>query len=194
VEQKTVMSTDENNQDAGAANSANNAEATVEKVSLSKSEYEELLETRASFGSLKREFKDLKKSLETKETSQTKNTAPDISLLQKSFLRSAGITDQEEVELALSTAKKWGVEVDALVDDNDFKIKLEKVRTNKSNALAASNVNGGSGSSQAKNTAEYWIAKGAPPSADQVPDRKVRAQIARAMISNAKNSKKFYNE
>src|SRR3990167_6650213 len=85
----------------------------AETLTIPKKDYETLNQT---LGSLKRELKDLKKTKETTETPQTKPT--DTGLLQKSFLRAAGISDAEEVELALSTAKKWGVEVDTLVDDD----------------------------------------------------------------------------
>ena len=91
--------------------------------------------------------------------------------------------------------KKWGVEVDALVDDDDFKAKLEKHRTTKANSLATSNIRGSAGETQAKNTPEYWISKGAPPSRTDVPDRKTRATIVRAMMKNAStDGKKFYND
>lgn len=163
----------------------------IETLSIPKKDYETLNQT---LGSLKRELKDLKKTKETAiETPQTKPEAN--GLLQKSYLRSAGITDPEEVELALSTAKKWGLEVDQLVDDEDWVGKLEKVRTAKANVVATSNVRGGTGTSQAKNTLEYWNAKGSPPSPTDVPDRKVRAKIIRAMMASAKSDgKTFYND
>ena len=162
-----------------------------ETISIPKTDYDKLNQT---VGSLKRELKDLKKPKEeTKETPE--KTKPDEnSLLEKAFLRSAGISNEEEVELALTTAKKWDMTVDKLVDDEDFKIKLEKLRTQKSNELATSNVKGSGGKSQAKDTPEYWIAKGAPPSRTDVPDRATRTKIARAMIKNQKSGKKFYND
>src|SRR3990167_524530 len=124
-----------------------------------------------------------------------KKEPTDTGLLQKSFLRAAGISDAEEVELALSTAKKWGVEVDTLVDDDNFKTTLAKNRTTKPNSLATSNIRGGAGETQAKNPPEYWISKGAPPSKTDVPDRKTRATIVRAMMKNAStDGKKFYND
>ena len=83
----------------------------------------------------------------------------------------------------------------ALVDDEDFKMKLERLRTQKSNEVATSNIRGGAGTSQAKNTTEYWMAKGTPPTPDQVSDRKTRAKIAREMLANAESGgKKFYND
>lgn len=163
-----------------------------ETVSIAKADYDKLNQT---LGSLKRELKDLKKPKdEPKETPQ-ETKQPDNSLLEKTYLRAAQITAEDEVEFALTTAKKWGMEIDKLVDDEDFKVKLEKLRTQKANELATSNIKGGSGSSQTKNTAEYWTAKGVPPTADDVPDRKTRAAIVRSMMANARtNGKKFYND
>lgn len=157
-------------------------------VKVSKSEYEKLNQT---LGSLKRENKDYKKKFEEsdkpKETSKT-NQPDDNRLLEKAFLRSAQITAEEEVELALSTAKKWDMSIDKLVDDDDFKIKLEKMRTQKSNELATSALKerGGTGKSSAKEDPAYWISKGTPPMPTDIPDRKVRAKILKAMMAEKK--------
>jgi hypothetical protein len=79
--------------------------------------------------------------------------------------------------------------------DYDFKAKLERQQTARNNIVATSNIRGGQGQSQAKNTPEYWIAKGVPPTSADIPDRKTRAKIARAMMANTSTGgKKFYNE
>lgn len=168
-------------------------EGQVETVAVPKKEYDTLNQT---LGSLKRELKDLKKAQETaKETKETPQTTPEVGLLQKTYLRAANITADDEVELALELSKKWGLEVDKLVDDEDFQVKLEKLRTSKANAEATSGIRGGGGTQSAKATPEYWIAKGTPPSASDVPDRKTRAKIARAMMANAATGgKKFYSD
>lgn len=164
-----------------------------EQVTLTREEYNKFNET---IGSMKRELKDLKKSKETTVPSQKTESKPEaFGLLEKTYLRAAGVTAEDEVELALTTAKKWDMPIDKLVDDEDFQVKLENLRTKKSNELATSNIKGRPGSSQAKFTPEYWIAKGTPPSREDVPDRKTRAQIARAMMKNAStNGKTFYND
>lgn len=169
-------------------------EGDVETLTIPKKDYETLNQT---VGSLKRELKDLKKSQEKPDKpTETPQTKPEgMGLLEKSFLRAAGISDPEEVELALSTSKKWGVDIDQVVDDEDFKVKLERHRTSKANALATSNIRGSAGPTQAKLTPEYWIQKNAPPTPADVPDRKTRASIVRAMMANAETGgKKFYND
>lgn len=191
---KTVMSTEENNQVTSAETSTNESESSSndEVVKLSKSDYDKMNQT---LGSLKRELKDLKKPKEeTREENSKTTDNSSVELLQKAFLRSAQITDKDEVELALTTSKKWGVPIDEIVDDEDFKLKLDKLRTQKSNELATSNVRGDGSSSSAKSSPDYWIAKGVPPTAQDVPDRKTRAKIARAMMEGAKSGKKFYSD
>ena len=188
------------NQEAVVAPEENKGEGQpAEKFEVSKTEYDDLLKDRASLGSLKRELKDLKKSLdsakESKDTPTEKTKSDDYGLLQKGYLRMSGITAEDEVELALSTAKKWGVEVDKLIDDEDFQVKLKKVREAKANVTATQGIKGEAGSSQAKNTTEYWKAKGTPPTPADVPDRKTRQRIVREMTDSARNKgTKFYNE
>lgn len=188
------MDTNETNPEVATDTNSNTAEAveTQETVSLSKSEYEKLNQT---LGSLKRELKDYKKAKEeTKETSTKPDDNKLLERVEKMTLRSANISHPDDVELAKSVAKKWNMDLEDVLVDEDFKVKLEKQQTSRDNLAATSKIKGGAGTSQAKFTPEYWIAKGTPPSANDVPDRKARAKIARAMISNAKSSKTFYND
>ena len=141
--------------------------------------------------------KEVKK--EPKETPAKKEPekTEEFGLLQKSFLRSAGITAEDEIELAKETSKKWDMSIDKLVDDEDFKVKLEKLRETNSNTKASSNVKGdGSGGSKAKDTPEYWIAKGVPPTREDVPDSKIRRKISQAFLKQGKagDGKVFYND
>ncbi len=184
----------------GAVDTTNNeGEGTVaeaDTIAVAKADYEKLNQT---LGSLKRELKDLKKAKdEPKETPQKTNQPDEISVLKRELegmaLRTAGLTDPDDVDLAKKTAQKWNVSINEVLADDDFKVKLERQQTARANTLATSNIRGGAGSSQAKFTPEYWIAKGTPPSANDVPDRKARAKIAKAMIANTKSSKTFYSD
>lgn len=188
------------NQEAGAQAQESAVEGEQEHeevVTIKKSDYEKLNQT---LGSLKRENKDLKKPKDPGETTEKTNDPDQSALLQakveKMALRTAGITHPDDVDLARKTAKKWNMDIDEVIDDEDFKVKLEKQQGTRANADATSHVKGDQGTSvQAKHTAEYWIAKGTPPTADQVPDRKLRGKIARAMMASAKNGgKTFYSD
>ena len=162
-------------------------------VQIPKADWEK---TNQTLGSLKRQLKDLQKT-ETKETPTKETKTEESSLLQKlerMSLRQAGLTHQDDVELARATAKKWNVDIDEVLSDEDFKVKLERQQASRSNAVATSNIKGSGGTSGAKTEPAYWIAKGVPPSASDVPNRKDRAKIVRAFIEKGEtNGKTFYN-
>lgn len=184
----------EENQGASEAPEATQNEETSTETTSRLAELEAELKRRdETIGSLKREVKDFKKK--SSETSEEKpeNRPDSNNLIDKAFLRSAGYADKDEVELALSTAKKWGVALDELVDDEDFKIKIDKLRTQKQNAVAT-NVKGDRTNQKSGNSLDYWVSKGTPPTAEQVPDRAERTKITRAMMENARQGGgKFYN-
>lgn len=170
----------------------------AEMVNIPKKDYDVLNQT---IGSMKREIKDLKKSSETsvKKLDETSQTKPEenvlLQKLERMALRQAGLTHNDDIELAKTTAKKWNMDVEDVLVDEDFKVKLERQQTTRSNAEATSGIRGKAGTTQAKNTPEYWVAKGTPPTAADVPDRKTRAKIARAMVKGATSGgKTFYND
>ena len=153
---------------------------------------EEGIRNRERTKALREQLKGFQQKPTEVENKKTDNVL--LEKLERLSLRTAGINHQDDIELARNTAKKWGVDIDEVLADEDFKVKLERQQSNRANVEATSGVKGGGGGSDAKNTAEYWVAKGVPPTAEQVPSRKLRATIARAMMANAKSSKKFYND
>jgi hypothetical protein len=189
------MDTETTETDVAAINGGE-GENQVESVTVPKGDYDKLNQT---LGSLKKELKDLKKAQEKSSETPTKETKTEESALlqriERMSLRQAGITHQDDIELAQKTAKKWGVDIDEVLADEDFKVKLERQQTARDNAAATTGVRGGGGSNSAKNDPAYWLAKGTPPSREDVPDRKTRAKINRAFMENAGTSgKKFYND
>lgn len=174
----------------------------VETVTVPKKDYDKLNQ---DFGSLKREHKDLKKSFEEKpKETPEKNQKPDeIALLKekldKQAIRTAGLTHSDDVELAKTTAKKWGMDIEDVLVDEDFLAKLGKQQTARSNVEATSGVKGGSGQgSNAKSSPEYWMAKGSAPSDAELAQhnisKKDAAKIMRAFMANKGSNKKFYND
>ena len=191
----------ETKQEAAVAPEADGGEGESDVITLPRVDYDKMNET---LGSLKRENRQLKKPKEEpKETPQKTETGElekEIERLrektEKATLKSAGLTHEDDVKLAKDTAKKWGVELEDLIDDADFKIKLQKQQDARTNADATSNVKGDKGSKvSAKDSVDYWMAKGKPPTAQEVPDFKKRAQILRAFHAQEKGSNggKFYN-
>ncbi len=193
------MNTEDNNQGVVATPEAGEGEpTTLEEIKLTKAEYDELVGTKALVGSLKRELKDLKKPKEEAPSSPKEQpddtTAKLQERLDRQALKAAQVTHEDDIALAKSLAKKWGMEIDEVVEDEDFKAKLDRQRTARSNEVATTGVKGDKGKGQAKETSAYWIAQGKPPTSDQVPDRKTRAKIIREMMASQKSSKTFYND
>jgi hypothetical protein len=181
-----VVASQENDNTAEVGN-----ENKADFVKVSKLDYEKMNQT---LGSLKRENKDLKKVKDEPKETDSKPDNAHLEKLEKLSMRIAGIDHPEDMELARKTAKKWNVDIDEVLADEDFKVKLGKQQSVRANTLATSGVRGGAGASGAKFTPEYWMAKGVPPTASDVPDRKARTAIARAMMASTKNGKKFYND
>ncbi len=165
-----------------------------EVISIPKKDYETMNQT---LGSLKRELKDLKKSQEAETpTKQTKTEESALSQQVESLtLQIAGITHQDDIELARATAKKWQMDIGKVLMDDDFKAKLEKQQTSRSNVEATTGIKGSGAPSEVKNSLAYWQAKGTPPTPSDIPDRKARQKIIREMIrKSGSDGIKFYNE
>jgi len=177
------------------AENNNKGEGTeVETIAIPKSDYDKLNQ---DLGSLKRELKDLKKPKEETRETPKSNQSDDTKLLErmeKIAFKAEGITHPDDIDLARATAKKWNMDVEEVLADPDFKAKLERQQTERSNIQATSGVKGSAGVSQAKNTLEYWKAKGVPPTPADVPDRNIRQKIVVEMMRGSKEVKKFYND
>ncbi len=184
-------------------NGTGEGEQGADTIQISKAEFEKLNQT---LGSLKRENKDLKKPKDTPtETPQT-NPKADNNLLdelsrlraqnERNAFRSAGIEHSDDIELARQWADKWKMDVDEVLSDEDFKVKLERKQTARANVVATSNVRGSNGVSQAKNTPEFYIQRGSPPTREEIPDRSTRFKVARAFLDSQMGGSgaKFYNE
>ena len=127
---------------------------------------------------------------------------PDDALLQRmerlSF-KQHGISHEDDIELARKTAKKWNMDVEEVLEDEDFKAKLEKQQTARTNVEATSNVRGSnSNQTSSKAKADYWIGKNTPPSDEYVATNKIpREELAKIMghfVTNKGSNKKFYND
>lgn len=172
--------------------------ATEEKknvVELSREEYDKLNQT---IGSLKRDVKDLTKGTKeskTPDSSKTEDTGLSDERFDRLALKTAKIVDKDEVQLAKDLKEKLGVEMDEVLEDDYFLAKLEKLREQKANEVATTDIKGDKGEINAKNSVEYWKAKGHPPTPEDVPDAKTRRKIVRAMLPSSNPSGiKFYNE
>lgn len=147
---------------------------------------------------IKVEKKEPKETKTVKKETESKKSDEEFGLLELTFLKGEDVKGEEEVQFVKEQLEEAGLTTDKLPKlfaNKYFQAQLEEFRTDKANVKATSGVEGGGGESKAVNTPEYWIAKGLPPTPEQVPDRKTRAKIAREMMKNASTSgKKFYNE
>lgn len=177
------------------AESTQNTEAatTQQTQQQQQTDYRPKLSDEEQLEVLEGRVKRLKTKLGKNEEPAQGSSSDSNDLLQKAFLNSAGLSDPDEQTLAQDTAKKWNVRLDELVNDEDWKIKLEKHRTTKANEAATSQVQGSGNTQGSSQTVEHWLAKGVPPTPEQVPDRKLRAQIARGLMAAEKNGGQFYN-
>lgn len=192
------MNPEENNQMDGVEpqiDAGDDGEGQDEVITLKKSDYDKLNQT---LGSLKRENKDLKKPKESalETPKKTDDDGKILERVERMALRTAGITHQDDIELAQKTSKKWGVDIDQLLDDPDFKVKLERQQADRANVEATSDLKGsGNAPSNAKNSSEYWLSKGVPPTPTDVPDSTIRRKIISDMRKSADDGSalQFYN-
>jgi len=186
------MSTETNQAQGDQGNGAGEGK-DADVVTVSKKDWENLNST---LGSLKRDLKDLQKPKEEsatpKETSQTTEPS-DLDYGQKALLRATlNIKGADELQLAKDYMKRAGVDADALEGDDIFMAKLDKLRTTKSNELAAQSTNGRGNTVSGRSTVEYWIAKGEHPPAEL--GRDLAYQYVQAKRNQGKNTKMFYND
>ena len=97
------------------------------------------------------------------------------------------------MQLAKDFAKRTGLDLDAVVEDDIFIARLEKLRTSKANEDAVDirgNRSGNSISSQ--RTVEYWLAKGEHPPKEL--GRELAEKYVEARRAQGKSTKIFYND
>lgn len=103
----------------------------------------------------------IKTVVKSEEKPTKKDSATDEMLkrLDNLALKTAGISEANEVELFEKWKTETGRESDAIIDNSIFKKELEDLRIAKRNQDATSDVKGETGISGAKGTPEYWISK-----------------------------------
>lgn len=140
------------------------------------------------------------KELRVKNEDKPSKKSDEFGLLEKTFLRSSGYTDSDEIELFKKWREDTGKSVDELVEHPFVKAEIEKMRTTKTNALATDNVKGEGGTNESKNDPDYWLSKATTGAdgklmfpEDLPKDYKLRAAIVDKMIASTKSGKEFYN-
>lgn len=150
---------------------------------------------------LERQLKQTRKQLgEEDDEPETpakndKKESTDLDYGQKAFLRASGIKGADEVQLVKDFMKRTGLELDAVIEDDIFTARLEKLRTTKSNELAAGAKNGRGNGESGRNSVEYWLAKTGPndPMPSDMP-KELREKFVDARRERGKHAKTFYND
>lgn len=179
-------------------------EEVVEEVKTEEEKKEEAPDFEAENSRLKRELKQARKKLEDKPKEEkeapktSKKSDEEFGLLEITYLNGQDIKSEEEIEFVKKELEEAGLSNDnlpKLFANKYFRAQLEEFNTDKANTKATSGVKGGEGSSNAKNKVEFYIARGAPASKEDIPDSKVRRKINVAFANSQKGGgKTFYND
>lgn len=187
------------NETLDSLNEETELDANIELDALKTKHQETVQKNKQLFERAKKAESDLKelraKPEPPKEPVKPPEKSDDFGLLQKTYLRAAGVTSEDEVELAKDVQKKTGLEWDKLVDDDYFKSKLEGLRTAKANAAATANIRGDGGGTPTKETPEYWAGKIAAGDVANLPDNiDLVAKAAEQAANQARGkTKTFYD-
>ena len=168
---------------------------TLDESTDWKAKAEELEQKRREDGIKQRErTKALKKQLEdaTKAKPQEKESA-ELDWGQKAFLKASGLTTAEEMKMAQTFSKRNDIDLEAALEDDDFKAKLERHRATKANELAAEGKSGRGGTGAGgKTSVDYWLAKGEHPPKEL--GREIAEKYVEARRAKGKGSAMFYND
>lgn len=121
------------------------------------------------------------------QPSDDKNKSGDLDYGQKAFLVANGVKDAEEVALVQTVMKDTGKTLEQVLESKYFQAELKEMRDAKATADATPNGTKRSGQS-ARDTVEYWLAKGELPPADQV---KLRRDVVNARMKAESSGNPF---
>lgn len=136
-------------------------------------------------GRLKRAETKLSKTETKPDKAPSKSSELDYG--QKAFLIANGVKGNEEVGLVKQIMENTGKTLDEVLESKYFQAELKDLRDAKAVAEAIPNGTKRSGQS-ARDTVDYWIAKGELPPADQ---RELRQQVVNARMKAETNKNIF---
>lgn len=122
------------------------------------------------------------------EKPQTKSG--EFGLTEKAYLNSEGIKGPEEHKLAKEFMKNTGKSLDAVIESKYFQAELKELRENNKVADATPKGKNNRSGQSARDSVEYWIAKGELPPADQV---ELRRKVVNARIKSESSGNVFTN-
>lgn len=142
-------------------------------------------------GRLKRLQTKMSKSKEEpkeKEKSNKTNNG-ELGYAEKAYLRAEGVKGSDEFNLVREYIANTGKSLEEVLESKHFQNDLKDLRDEKSVKEALPNGTKRAGGA-ARDSVEYWIAKGELP---PVSDPELRRKVVNAKIQTKKNSGMFYN-
>ena len=154
---------------------------------------QETLEARRS--RLERQLKQVNKKLGVSEEKvETKNKAgkksDELGYGEKAFLIANGIKGTREVELVKNIMEDTGKTLDEVIESKYFQSEIKELRESLATREAIPSASKRS-STSARDSVDYWVAKGELPPADQVS---LRRQVIDARIKSATEGSKFTSQ
>lgn len=117
------------------------------------------------------------------------NASNDLDYGAKAFLAVQGIKGADELKLVKDFMANTGKDLDSVVESKHFKAELDEMRELKRTADATPTGNRRTGQS-ARDSVEYWIAKGElPPQSDA----ELRRKVVNARMKKEGSGAVFYN-
>ena len=138
-------------------------------------------------GRLKRLQTKLDKKSETKESNKTNKGELDYG--QKAFLAANGIKGADELTLVKDFMENTGKSLEEILENKHFLNEVKEIRDTKAvnDAVPGASKRGGGA---ARDSVEYWIAKGELPPANQP---QLRRDYVNAKLKKSKEGNMFYN-
>lgn len=138
---------------------------------------------------LERQLKQVNKKLGIEEKPESKKEEKKGSNLdsgEKALLVAYGIKGSEEMALAETFLKKYGMDIDELVEDEVFTSKLKTIRADKEtkDAMPTGTKRSGNGT---RDSVDYWLAKGELPQ----DNPELARRVVNAKIAKSQNRSKF---
>lgn len=142
-------------------------------------------EAEALKGRLKRAETKLSKSAD-KPAAKPTSKSDGLDYGAKAYLAANGIKGAKEFDFVQSELKKSGEELDALLENDYFKTRLDNFRALSKTAEAV--PKGNRSSAMAVDSVDYWMAK----PFEEVP-KDMKAKVVQAKLDKEKSKGVFYN-
>ncbi len=145
----------------------------------------------AKLARLQREVKRAKQKLGIEETEEVEIKRKPFSLgyAEKAYLNANGVKGKDEYDLVAEMVSNTGKDIEELLENKYFQSELKDLRSTRESKNASDATSGSrTGQSSAKDTVDYWVAKGSLPPSYMV---QLRRDVVNAKIKRETGGSKF---